>query len=59
MAKGNSVGGRQGRRVSGMAEAARVDATPYDVERIRQDFPILSRRIHGKPLAFLDSDHLG
>ena len=27
----------------------------YDVARVRKDFPILSRRIHGKPLAFLDS----
>jgi len=27
----------------------------YDVERIRRDFPILARQIHGKPLVFLDS----
>ena len=27
----------------------------YDVAAIRKDFPILARRIHGKPLAFLDS----
>jgi len=26
-----------------------------DVERIRADFPILSRQMHGKPLVFLDS----
>lgn len=26
-----------------------------DTERIRSDFPILSREIHGKPLVFLDS----
>jgi len=30
-------------------------ATPYDVERIREDFPILRQHVHGKPLAFLDS----
>ncbi len=41
--------------MSGMAETARADAAPYDVELIRRDFPILSRLIHGKPLAFLDS----
>ena len=41
--------------MSGVAEARRTATAPYDVERIRQDFPILSRRIHGKPLAFLDS----
>jgi len=26
-----------------------------DVERIRKDFPILSRRVHGNPLIYLDS----
>jgi cysteine desulfurase/selenocysteine lyase len=29
--------------------------TPLEVDRIRADFPILSRRIRGKPLVFLDS----
>lgn len=27
----------------------------FDVERVRQDFPILSQEIYGKPLVFLDS----
>jgi cysteine desulfurase/selenocysteine lyase len=27
----------------------------FDVERIRQDFPILSRQVHGRPLVYLDS----
>ena len=27
----------------------------FDVERIRQDFPILSRQVHGVPLVYLDS----
>ena len=35
--------------------AAREAGTPLDVERIRADFPILSRRVHGKPLVYLDS----
>lgn len=30
-------------------------STSYDVERIRADFPILSREIHGKPLVYLDN----
>ncbi len=30
-------------------------ATGYDVERVRRDFPILSRTVHGKPLIYLDS----
>ena len=28
---------------------------PYDVERVRRDFPILSREVHGKKLVYLDS----
>jgi len=27
----------------------------FDVERIRRDFPILSRQVHGKPLVYFDS----
>jgi cysteine desulfurase/selenocysteine lyase len=27
----------------------------FDVQRVRQDFPILSTTVHGKPLVFLDS----
>ena len=32
-----------------------VDAAPYDVWKVRQDFPILSREIRGKPLVYLDN----
>ena len=28
---------------------------PYDVDRVRADFPILSRTVHGKPLVYLDN----
>ncbi|WP_293487979.1 aminotransferase class V-fold PLP-dependent enzyme, partial [Parvibaculum sp.] len=28
---------------------------PYDVEKIRTDFPILSREVYGKPLVYLDN----
>jgi len=28
---------------------------PYDVEKIRRDFPILQQKIHGKPLVYLDN----
>ncbi len=31
------------------------DMTTFDVEKIRRDFPIFSREVHGKPLTFLDS----
>lgn len=27
----------------------------YDIEKIRADFPILSREVHGKPLVYLDN----
>ncbi|HVY80524.1 MAG TPA: cysteine desulfurase [Steroidobacteraceae bacterium] len=30
-------------------------ARAYDVQRVRRDFPILSRSVHGKPLVYLDS----
>src|SRR5438552_6309519 len=29
--------------------------TPFDVEQIREDFPVLKQRIHGKPLVYLDN----
>jgi len=29
--------------------------TAFDVARIRQDFPILNVKIHGKPLVYLDN----
>ncbi len=32
-----------------------LDTAPYDVERVRADFPILARPVHGRPLVFLDS----
>jgi cysteine desulfurase/selenocysteine lyase len=36
-----------------MDQSART--TPYDVEAIRRDFPILSREVYGKPLVYLDN----
>src|SRR5438093_10626454 len=38
-----------------MAVSVRAAATPLDVGRIRADFPILSRKVHGKPVAYLDN----
>jgi cysteine desulfurase/selenocysteine lyase len=39
-----------------IAEAEVVKArTGFDVERIREDFPILKEKIHGKPLVYLDN----
>jgi cysteine desulfurase/selenocysteine lyase len=36
-------------------ERTPVSSSPFDVETIRRDFPILSRTIHGKPLVYLDN----
>lgn len=39
-----------------IAETVRQDpAIPFDVARVRQDFPILRERVHGKPLVYLDN----
>ncbi len=27
----------------------------YDISKIREDFPILSREVYGKPLVYLDN----
>ena len=35
--------------------SARRAPAAYDVERVRRAFPILARRIYGKPLVYLDS----
>lgn len=35
--------------------AIKKENSPIDVDKIRQDFPILSRLVHGKPLVYLDN----
>ena len=37
------------------AVRAPLGSEPYDVERIRADFPILYREVYGKPLVYLDN----
>lgn len=34
---------------------AQVPLSAFDVQRIRADFPLLSRSVHGRPLVYLDS----
>ena len=34
---------------------APTDTTPYDVDAVRADFPILSREVYGRPLVYLDN----
>jgi len=38
-----------------MSTAGSVVSTGLDVERIREDFPVLRQTIHGKPLVYLDN----
>ncbi len=38
-----------------MANAIPAPSIEFDVERIREDFPILQRSVHGKPLVYLDN----
>ncbi len=40
---------------SAAVAASAVAAPVLDVEAVRRDFPILSQKVHGKPLVFLDS----
>jgi cysteine desulfurase/selenocysteine lyase len=35
--------------------SAPATRTAFDVQKVRRDFPILSERVHGKPLVYLDS----
>ena len=36
-------------------ETRQADQRPFDVDKVRQDFPILRRSVHGKPLVYLDN----
>lgn len=45
--QGTSVLTREGQPVA--------EARPYDVERIRRDFPILHRKVRNRPLVYLDN----
>lgn len=38
-----------------MSTLAAISTPAYDLARVRADFPILAREIHGRPLAYLDN----
>jgi cysteine desulfurase/selenocysteine lyase len=38
-----------------MSARARPSREPFDVARVRQDFPLLARSVHDKPLVYFDS----
>ena len=40
-------------------DAPRASTQPIDWERVRSDFPLLQREVHGKPLVYFDSANTG
>ena len=38
-----------------MNDSAPTPTTVFDVQRVREDFPLLSRTVHGKPLVYFDN----
>ena len=38
-----------------MSEARTIAATPFDVEAVRRQFPILHQQVNGKPLVYMDN----
>ena len=38
-----------------MLELEKPSTTPFDVYTVRNDFPVLAQRVHGKPLVYLDN----
>ena len=42
-------------KATAATQPAGARARPYDVERIRRDFPILARSVNGKPLVYFDN----
>ncbi len=47
---------KSGDMIAAQTTGTAADTTaPYDVARIRADFPILYREVYGKPLAYLDN----
>jgi cysteine desulfurase/selenocysteine lyase len=41
--------------MSSMQQPRNETMTPFDVEHIREDFPILHQEVHGRPLVYLDN----
>ena len=38
-----------------MADTITKNKVGFDIEKVRKEFPLLSREMNGKPLVFLDS----
>ena len=42
-------------KVTNQDDIAKAPAAAWDVERIREDFPVLHQTVNGKPLVYLDN----
>ncbi len=51
----SSVARQQASEACAAANTARPNATRFDVERVREDFPILREQVRGKTLVYLDN----
>ena len=51
------VGGSDGNNTTKIVKpgAREIPARTFDVRKIREDFPILKQKMHGKPLVYLDN----
>ena len=38
-----------------MDDIAMVQSCPFDIEKVRADFPVLGKTVHGHPLIYLDN----
>ncbi|ADJ27603.1 cysteine desulfurase [Nitrosococcus watsonii] len=41
--------------IANMAAEAPIVSVPFEIERVRADFPVLRQEVHGKPLVYLDN----
>ena len=53
--RGSATASPPGAPAAGAYPPTRLPAYPLDVERIREDFPILRQQVRGKPLVYLDN----
>ena len=55
LAPGSPAGARKPTETTHMNDIVHAALDAYDVEKIREDFPILAERPYGKPLVYLDN----
>src|SRR5207244_332670 len=53
--RGTDEGGRMNTTTTARKSSPKMPVPPFDVDRVREDFPILKQRVHGCPLVYLDN----